>query len=446
MATAREAIPEIFEREESSRRSRPVVFVAWGAAAGRSAEIVAALGGESRCFFPMGAPRRPPVLVRYLLSAVATAAYLWRRRPRVVIVTSPPVPAAWFTAICAKVQRAAVILDSHPGSFGAQGDRVSARLQPVHRRLVRRAAAVIVTDEAWVERVHSWGGRAVVVHEAPGDVVAGQPARGERLRLLVVGNFNPDEPVSEVLEAAQHLPGCDFLVTGDLSKCDRALQAAAPPNVHMVGFLDPPRYRAALESCDAVVTLTTEPTSVMRAAYEAVYARRPVVVSDWPVARRLFPHAIHTSNDAAGLVAAIEGLGSDYGHFAALVDLARADQRARWQGQLQALLDVVDPLLCAVRDREGRPDVERRGPRRARRRRDAAPHRRRRRAPAAAVRSAVATRGPGRGPGDAGWDVLPDDQRPFRTVRSKIPKLARKADSGTTGKRSFISPVTLDQS
>jgi len=36
--------------------------------------------------------------------------------------------------------------------------------------------------------------------------------------------------------------------------------------------------------------------------------------------------------------------------------------------------------------------------------------------------------------------------RPFLTVRSKIPSVARRADSGTIGKRSLSSPVTFDQS
>ena len=35
---------------------------------------------------------------------------------------------------------------------------------------------------------------------------------------------------------------------------------------------------------------------------------------------------------------------------------------------------------------------------------------------------------------------------PFLTVRSKIPSVARRADSGTIGKRSLRSPVTFDQS
>ena len=37
-------------------------------------------------------------------------------------------------------------------------------------------------------------------------------------------------------------------------------------------------------------------------------------------------------------------------------------------------------------------------------------------------------------------------QRPVRTVRSKMPSVARRAESGTIGNRSLMSPSTLDQS
>lgn len=343
--TTLQARPYVREDAPSPAGPRPVAFVSWGAVAGRAAEIADALGGESRCFFPKGTARRPSVLLRYLLSAAGTASYLWRKRPGVVVVTNPPVPAAWFTSLCARALGASVILDSHPGGFGAQGDRVSARLQWVHRRLVRRAAGVIVSDEAWGERVRVWGGQPVVVHEAPTGCGAPAPSPGPRLRLLVVGNFHRDEPIAEVLEAARRLPDCDFLVTGEPSRCPAELRASVPSNARLVGFLDPDGYQFALAACDAVVTLTTEPTSVMRAAYEAVYARRPVIMSDWPVARRLFPHALHASNDASALAAAIAVLQSDYRRFAGRVDAARNEQLERWEEQLRGLVDVVDAAL-----------------------------------------------------------------------------------------------------
>jgi exopolysaccharide biosynthesis WecB/TagA/CpsF family protein len=324
---------------------RPVAFISWGAIAGRPAEIAAALGGDHRCFFPKGSARRPPAPARYVLSAVGTALYLWRRRPRVVIVTNPPVPGAWFTARCARSLGAAVIIDSHPGGFGAQGDGVAARMQRIHERLVRHADAVIVTDESWSEQVRAWGGKPLIVHEAPGTAGIAPRVPGTTFQVLVVGTFNRDEPVAAVLEAAAATPDCDFVLTGDPSKCPAALLAAVPPNVRLAGFLDPASYRSALEACDAVMALTTEPTSVMRAAYEAIYARRPLIVSDWPVARRLFPYAMHATNQPYDLAAAVDKMRSDHSHFSALVDLAYAQQHARWEKQLRSLTDVVTAAL-----------------------------------------------------------------------------------------------------
>lgn len=336
---------------------RPMAFLSWGSVAGRSAEIADELGGDARCFFPHGSARRPPVLLRYAICAVGTAWYLWRRKPRLVVVTNPPVLAAWFVSACARLLGAAVVIDSHPGGFGAQGDRVAARLQWLHRRLVRRAAGVLVTDEQWCERVREWGGIAIVVHESPGSVDGPPPTPGPRFRVLVVGNFNRDEPTSAVLDTARQLPDCEFVVTGELSKCAPELMETAPPNVQLVGFLDPTSYRAALTRCNAVMTLTTEPTSVMRAAYEAVYARRPVILSDWPVARALFPYAVHAANEPFDLAAAVSKLRSDYPHFCTLVDVAHAEQIARWHGQLRSLTSLVDSALSssATSRRRGSP-------------------------------------------------------------------------------------------
>jgi glycosyltransferase involved in cell wall biosynthesis len=334
-------VPEAVAHGSSTRSSRPIVFLAWGAVAGRSEEIAAAIGGQATCFFPPGPTRRPPVLVRWVLSAIGTVGYLVRHRPKVVIVTNPPIFAPLVAYACARLIGATVVMDSHPGGFGAQGDRVAAKLQPLHRWMVRRAALVLVTDDSWSETVRDWGGTPAVIHEAPTDWVGGPPRRHQRLRVLVVGRFGRDEPVHAVIDAARARPECDFLVTGDPAALDAELRSGAPSNVTFVGFLDAAHYRGAVMDSDAVLTLTTEPTSVMRAAYEAVYARRPVVISDWPVGRELFPHALHTRNDAVAIARAIATLDADYDRYAGTVEGAGQVQLDRWLEQRRVLLDGV---------------------------------------------------------------------------------------------------------
>lgn len=319
-------------------------YLAWGAVGGRSNEIAAALGGEAVSLYAPGPNRRPHAAWRYLHCSLATVWHL-RKRPAFVIVTNPPVLAGLVAYACGRLAGFPVVLDSHPGAFGAQGDELSRRLAPLHRFLARRVACSMVAAEPWAEIVESWGGRAVVVHEAPRlEPIPPRPP-AERLQVLYVGRFAGDEPIEAVLEAARLSPGCDLLVTGDPAACPGDLRASAPPNVRFVGFLPPGPYEEAIASSDAVLTLTTEPASVMRAAYEAIYAGRPVIVSGWPIAREVFPHAIHVDNEPASIAGGLSALASRRDELLALAGEARALQVARWQRQEHGLRREIDRAL-----------------------------------------------------------------------------------------------------
>ena len=314
----------------------PVVHVTWQRHAGRAEEIAHALGGRPvHVFFP-GLTERRLVPLRYLLSLVVTAAQLGRLRPRAVIVTNPPVfPGLVVAASCALTRRP-FLLDNHPGGFGTKANAVSRRLLGVTRFLARRAAGVMVTVTDYVRLVEGWGGRGIIVHEAPPRrTVVGRPDPAARPRVLFVGVFSDDEPVDQVFAAARLLPEVDVAVTGDVDRCPPALLADVPDNVELTGFLDLDAYSRELGRATVIMALTTEPTSIMRAAYEAVYSRRALVVSDWPALREVFPHAHPATNDAAALAAAVrEALAADD---TAVLDLALAEQQERWQGQLAAM-------------------------------------------------------------------------------------------------------------
>jgi glycosyltransferase involved in cell wall biosynthesis len=329
-------------RHGASSRHPPVLFVSWGAVEGRSAEIAAALGGTSLAVFPPVEGHRPPVAVRYALAAPLTVVALLRLAPRALVVTNPPVVLALIALGWSKVAGVPLALDSHPGSFGRQGDRASRLLLPLHRFVARRAAVCLVTCEDWVRVVESWGGRGIVLHESPGrwpgsPSPPSRPTAGGRPLVLFVTRFAGDEPVGAVVDAAAMLPGADFAVTGRLADLPGSLAAAAGPNVRFVGFLPGARYRELVASADVLLTLTSEPTSVMRAAYEAVYAGKPLVVSDWPLCRSLFPHAVHVQNEPAAVAAGLaEALGR-LGELGAAAVEARATQQARFEGQIERL-------------------------------------------------------------------------------------------------------------
>lgn len=312
--------------------------MAWTAIAGRAGEIAAALGGEGAVFFSLGNAPGWAKPLRYLVSLVQTAGYLARRRPRAVIATNPPIFPGLLALAYGRLAGAPVLLDSHPGGFGLQGDRVSARLAPLHRWLVPRVAAVLVTEDTLAQQVRDWGGTPAVVHEAPPAwAPTPPPPLTAPFRVLFVCIFKPDEPVEAVVEAARRVPGLALRVTGDIRKAPPGLVATAPGNVEWTGFLGPEDYRRALAQAHVVLALTTEPASVVRAGYEAVWAGRPLVVSDSPALREAFPEAIHVANDAAGIAAGLVAARAGYGALALGAPAARARQLAVWEAQRAAL-------------------------------------------------------------------------------------------------------------
>ncbi|MGY1745190.1 glycosyltransferase [Blastococcus sp. SYSU D00695] len=332
--------------EEQHAMGRRTSVITWQRHAGRAEEMAAALDGRVVHIHPGGLRGSVPrTLARYALSAVLTLAHLLRVRPHAVVVTNPPIVPGLIVTAYAWLARRVFVLDSHPTSFGAKDHAVSQRLLPLHRAMARRAAAVMVTTDSWADVVDEWGGHGLVVHEAPPTLaVPPREPHERRPQVLYVGVFGDDEPVEVVFDAARLLPDVDVAVTGDAARCPAHLLADRSSNVHLTGFLGPEAYRDAMAAADVVVVLTTEPTSVVRAGYEAVYARRALVLTDTAALRQYFPQAVFTENEGASLAAAVRSAVAMAGD-RARADAAHATQTARWEQQRAALRSALEAPL-----------------------------------------------------------------------------------------------------
>ncbi len=321
------------------RAARPPVFIAWGLVGQRADELAAELGADVLACYPPGDPGRPPVLRRYLSSTWLTVRYLVARRPAAVIVTNPPIIPSLLAYVYSLVTGRPLVIDDHPGAFGAMGYTLGKRLEPLHRMVARRARGCLVTDAQWVDVVRSWGGRGVILHESPGTIepAPARPCR-ENPEILFVSVFARDEPVGEVLAAARLVPELHIRVTGDRAK---APSVTVPANVELVGLLAYDDYVEALRSADVVLALTTEPTSAMRAGFEAVWAEKALVVSDWPLAKELFPSAVPVANTAEAIAAGLREAVADHAALTARSRAARDEQLAQWDEQLAELRALV---------------------------------------------------------------------------------------------------------
>ena len=327
-------------RRRRAEYRRPV-FVAWGLVGRRAHELAAELGAEVLACHPPGSAGRPGPLRRYVLGTLMTARYLVTERPTAVVVTNPPIIPALLAMAYARVTGAPFVVDDHPGAFGAMGYQLGKKLEPLHRLVARRAAGCLVTDAHWVDLVDSWGGRGVILHESPGTL---EPAPDQTCsdppEILFVSTFARDEPVAEVIRAARSVPELHIRITGDRSK---APDGAVPDNVELVGLLPPDDYVRALRHCDVVLALTTEPTSAMRAGFEAVWAEKVLVVSDWPLSRDLFPAAVWVDNSAEAIASGLRRAVTNHAAYTARASAARAEKLATWDQQLAELRSLVGP-------------------------------------------------------------------------------------------------------
>jgi glycosyltransferase involved in cell wall biosynthesis len=311
-------------------------FIAWAPGDSRPKSISAALGGEQRTFYDLGIVRKWLVPLRYVVSSVRTMAYLARRRPRSLIVQAPPVPAAFIAWLYARLAKVPVVIDSHPASFGLSGAFIDRGMLPLLGWLAPRVDGCIVTVDDLGRLVEGWGGTPLVLHEAPPpwpDVTVERP-EGKPRRVLFISTFAPDEPLDEVIEAARRMPDVTVAVTGDIRRLPARQREAAPANVEWTGWLSGDDYVRALAGADAIVSLTDRSQSVPRSAYEAVYAGRPLVTSDWPSMHDLFPYAEHVGNDPDGIVAGIRSVLDRNEELLAKADEACDLQSARWEEQL----------------------------------------------------------------------------------------------------------------
>lgn len=283
------------------KRTGRTLVVAWTRVSGRQRELAELCAGETAVIHP----RIRSTALRYVVSGVQT----WRavrtlRSGDACIVTAPPVFTPAVATLAAR-RGVAIVMDSHPGAFGLMGDRLSRLLRPLHAWCARRAAGVLVTTDGLVETVRRLGGHGMVFHEPDRPTSLGAPDGDASGPVVFPGVFARDEPIDVVLAVSALLPETRFVLTGDAEQHGFVPERA---NVATTGWIDPDAFDAVIAGAGTVLVLSTDRESVMRTAYEATRACRPLVVTDTPATRAYFPHAWHVPNDPEAIAAAIRAV------------------------------------------------------------------------------------------------------------------------------------------
>jgi glycosyltransferase involved in cell wall biosynthesis len=162
----------------------------------------------------------------------------------------------------------------------------------VDRMLFRRADHVLANSEGMLEQARRMGARNVsrIGTLLPRPVLDTPPIppRGTLEQILFAGRLAPEKRLSEVLDAAERLPGTRFVIAGEGPlKNDVEAAAARLDNLDYVGWLDRAGLVERIDAADALV-LPSELESFGNVALEAMGRGRFAIVTDtcgivnWP--------------------------------------------------------------------------------------------------------------------------------------------------------------------
>jgi len=284
-----------------------IVFLVWDRegirASGISKHIAASLH-----FLSTSRVRHPTLFIK-------TLKILRKERPKIIICQSPPITcpiiAMLYKFLFAKRPKPAILIDAHTGAISRPGSK------RISKMVMKRASATIVINKEQQAYLAKNYQISPIVLEDPipdfGDILATLKKQvGYNLvqraiyNVAVISSFAIDEPLYAVFEAASQLTDVTFYVTGDLKNADKKLLSKIPNNVVLTGFLDYLIYIDLLQKVDVIMDLTTDNTSMVAGAFEAVALEKPLITSNWIPLKRYFDKGtIYVENSANDIKQAI---------------------------------------------------------------------------------------------------------------------------------------------
>ena len=256
-------------------------MISWFHRHGRTHALAEMLGVDDRAIYPeVRIPRLRllSTLLRYVLSTFLTTVALLRarRRDMTVIVVVPPVFPVLLARVLLKPSR--LIVDAHSGAFVGKRWEWSV---PLLRRSCRGIAALIVTNEELLQG-EPVDCPVIVLHDPFEHWEETEPR--EPAYVLVPLGGGDDEPVEAIVEALG-ASGLEIIISGI------GYPSRLPENVRPVGFVSVEEYADLVRHATVMVGVTDEDFTMQRVGYEAMFAGKSLVTSDFPLLRRFFEDA-----------------------------------------------------------------------------------------------------------------------------------------------------------
>jgi len=280
-------------------------------------------------------------IFKYPYQALITLIMIIRKQPEVVFIQDPPILAALPVYLYSFFRRVKFILDAHTDALLAPWWQWSL---PLHRFLSRRAVTTIVTNEHLKNIVLNWGADSFVLTDPP---ITNPPMKEveidmDHFNVMVVSNVSYDEPIEQILEAAENLPDCRFYISGNYPEKRPDIVESAPDNVHFTGYIPDDEFYGLMKAVHIVLGLTTENHTLQSSANEALWMGKPIITSDWPLLRSYFHQgAIHIDNTSSGIRRAVQEMAANLPAYETGIRALQQERQQTWDAKMQTLIRTI---------------------------------------------------------------------------------------------------------
>ena len=272
------------------RGNSRIVFLVWDRQSIRAYGISKHIGASLH--FLSISPRiwRPVLFIK-------TLQILRKERPRIIICQSPPIACAFIAMVYrylfAWTSKPKILIDIHTGAIMKPWSKNVSRLIMKHA-----SVNIVINKEQQNLLIQKYKIRSIVLEDPIPDftdiLLSAKKQAGYKMEqkaifnVAVISSFAYDEPLQIVFDAASQLPDVYFYITGDKKNADEDLLIKKPDNVIITGFLDYDTYVDLLRKVEVIMDLTTENTSMVAGAYEAVALEQPLILTNWLPLKRYF--------------------------------------------------------------------------------------------------------------------------------------------------------------
>ena len=123
-----------------------------------------------------------------------------------------------------------------------------------------------------------------------------------------------------------------------------------PQNVTFTGYLPDEEYYGLMNTCQAVMCLTTRNHTMQRGACEALSMGKPIITSAWPLLLDYFHKGtVHVDNSANGIQAGIAEMLKRIDHYQLEISKLQLEQRQEWHGKINLLKTLIEQSRQGVK-------------------------------------------------------------------------------------------------